>query len=273
MTDQLARFRTDLATIADCYALLAAQHHAAATGKPGARVAGSTEPKLPIAVDHVDLTAEAQHGSLYVADTSPWPEDQIGHLPVATELDFWVRDIAALCGDKLPLPTAPVLAMWLHERAGWAWDYYGALDEMVVAVSRIARTLHAAVNPRRPRPEGKTAPCPACGEVTLLGDGERVWCTVEECGRVLTETEYAEWARTVIVRETLGGEGITAAAIAIQYGRSKESVHWLAHKHGWAKTDGRQRPVMYLAADVVATMATLRTRRPAQLDTDRISKG
>lgn len=271
--DQLARFRTNLATIADCYAQLAAADHAAVTGTTGVRVGGSTEPKLPINADHVDLTSEARRGSLDVADSSPWAEDQVGHHAVATELDFWVRDIADLCGEKLPMPTVPVLAMWLHERAGWAWDYYGALDEMVVTVDRISRTLWAIVNPRAPRPEQKAAPCPGCGEATLLGADERVWCTVEDCGRVLTEGEYVEWARSVIVRETMGGEAMTAAAIAIQYGRTKENVHWLAHKHGWKRSDGKQRPVLYLATDVVATMATLRTRRPAQLDSDMISKG
>lgn len=261
MTDpQLARFRTDLATIADSYALLAAQHHAAATGKPGARVAGSTEPRLPIAVDHVDLTADARHGSLDIADTSPWPDDQIGHLAVASELDFWARDIAALCGEKVPVPTAPVLAMWLHERAGWAWDYYGALDEMVVAVSRIARTLHAAVNPRGPRPEGRTAPCPACEQVTLIGDGERVWCTVEECGRVLTEAEYGDWARAEAHRTLNGGQGMSAKAIALKWNRPVGTVHRWASQYRWPKSDGSQRPVLYLTGAVEETMAGILER-------------
>lgn len=256
----LNRFKANLATIADCYALLAAQHHAAATGKPGARVAGTSEPRLPIAVDHVDLTAEARHGSLDIADTTAWPEDQIGHLPVATELDFWVRDIADLCGDKLPLPTAPVLAMWLHERAGWAWDYYGALDEMVVAVSRIARTLHAAVNPRGPKPEGRTAPCPGCEAPTLEGDGERVWCVDEECGRVLTEAEYAEWARAEAHRQLNGGQGISAKAIALRWNRPIGTVKRWAHQYGWTRSDGSERPVLYLAEQVEKTVALILKR-------------
>lgn len=268
--DQLARFRSNLLTIADCYAVLAARHHAAATGNPGVRVSGSSERRLPIDTDAVDLTADARRGSLDVADTSPWPEDQIGHQSIATELDFWVFDIAALIGEKRPLPVVPVLAMWLHERAGWAWDYYGALGEMVVKVDRIARTLYAAVNPRRPRPEARSAPCPGCGEATLSGDGERVTCDMDDCGRILTEAEYVTWSREVIVRETLGGPGMSAAAIAIKYQRTKDSVHWLAHKHGWTKSDGKQRPVLYLIADVEATMATIHdraTRRTARLDT------
>lgn len=264
MTDQLARFRNDLATIADCYARLAAQHHAAVTGTTGVRVGGSTEPKLPINADHVDLTSEARRGSLDVAETSPWAEDQVGHHAVATELDFWVRDIADLCGEKLPMPTAPVLAMWLHERAGWAWDYYGALDEMVVTVDRISRTLWAIVNPRAPRPEQKAAPCPGCGEATLLGADERVWCTVEDCGRVLTEGEYAVWAASEAHRELNGGAGISAKAIAIRWARPIGTVRYWAHQYQWPRSSGQERPVLYLVSAVEETMTGILEREAAE---------
>lgn len=265
MTDQhLARFRTNLATIADCYATLAAQHHAAATGTANVRVSGSAEARLPIAVDAVDLTGEARHGSLFVADTSPWPEDQTGHHAVSTELDFWVRDIADLCGEKLPLHTAPVLAMWLHERAGWAWDYYGPLDEMVVRVAEIARTLYAIVYPGKPRPERKAAPCPGCGEATLCGDGERVWCEVDDCGRVLTEGEYGHWAAAEAHRELNGGVGISAKAIALRWARPIGTVRYWAHQYGWPRSSGEQRPVLYLVSAVEETMAGILERESAE---------
>lgn len=236
----------------------------------GPVVGGSTEAKVPISLDDVDLLAPANAGSVTVSETTPWPKDQVGHIAVSSELDFHVRDMANTLGDPLPMPTAPVLAMWLHERADWAWDHYWAIDRLAVDASRIARTLHAMVNPGRPRSEQKAAPCPGCGEATLQGDGERVWCDMEDCGRILTEVEYVVWSREVIVRETLGGPGISAAAIAIKYQRTKDSVHWLAHKHHWAKSDGKQRPVLYLIADVEVTMATIHdraTRRTARLDT------
>lgn len=264
MTDQLSRFRTDLATIADCYATLAAQHHAAATGGPGVRVAGSSEPKLPIAVDLVDLTSEVRRASLDVADTSPWPQDQVGHLAVASELDFHVRDIAAVLGDPLPMPTAPVLAMWLHERAEWAWDHHWALDRLVVDVDRIARTLYAAVNPRRPRPEARTAPCPGCGEATLVGDGERVTCSMDDCGRILTEEEYRAWAAAEAHRELNGGEGISAKAIAIRWNRPVGTVRYWAHQYGWPKSSGDERPVLYLRSAVEETVAGILAREAAE---------
>jgi hypothetical protein len=264
MTDQLARFRSNLADIADAYALLASQHHAAATGGNGVRVGGSSEPKLPIAVDDVDLTAAARHGSLEVADSSPWPEDQIGHIAVSSELDFHVRDIANLLGDPLPMPTAPVLAMWLHERAEWAWDHYWALDRLIVDADRIARTLHAVVNPRRPRPEPKAAPCPGCDEATLSGDGERVTCSMEDCGRILTEAEYRAWAAASAHRELNGGQGISARAIAIRWNRPIGTVRYWAHQYAWPKSSGEERPVLYLASAVEETVAGILEREAAE---------
>jgi hypothetical protein len=261
--DPLARFRNDLLTIAECYAAIAGQHHAAATGTVGVRVAGSTEPKLPIAVDLVDLTGEARHGSL-TPIPSPWPEDQIGDLAVATELDFWVRDIADFQGDPLPVPTAPVLAMWLHERAGWAMDYHHAWDEMAVKVGRIARRLHAIVNPGKPRAEDKAAPCPGCSEATLRGDGERVWCVDDVCGRVLTEGEYAAWAAAEAHRELNGGEGISARAIALRWNRPVGTVKRWAHQYAWPRSGGEQRPVLYLTSAVEETVAGILEREAAE---------
>lgn len=261
----LARFRGNLLTIADCYAVLAARHHAAATGNPGVRVSGSGERKLPIDTDAVDLTADARRGSLDVADTTPWPEDQIGHQSIATELDFWVFDIASLIGEKRPVPVVPVLAMWLHERAGWAWDYYGALDEMVVKVDRIARTLYAAVNPRRPRPEARTAPCPGCGEATLSGDGERVTCSMEDCGRVLTEVEYRAWAAAEAHRTLNGGQGISAKAIALRWKRPIGTVHRWASQYSWPKSSGDERPVLYLTEVVEKTIAGILEREAEEM--------
>lgn len=268
MTDPLSRFRGNLLTIADCYALIAAQHHAAATGKPGAaRVSGSAEPKLPIAVDQVDLTSVNHPATLYVAGRSPWPEDQIGHLSVASELDFWVTDIAAQLGDPRPLPTAPVLAMWLHERAGWAWDYYGPLDEMVNKVADIARTLWAMTNPDRPaRAEHRTADCPACGEATLVGDGERVWCTVEACGRVLTEGEYRTWAAAEAHRTLNGERGISAKAIAIRWNRTAGTVKRWASQYAWPKSSGTERPVLYLRSAVEESVAGILEREARELE-------
>ena len=136
---------------------------------------------------------------------------------------------------------------------------------MAVKVSRIARTLHAMVNPGKPRAEQKAAPCPGCGEATLQGDGERVWCVDDEvCGRILTEAEYAAWAAAAAHRELNGGEGISAKAIAIRWNRPVGTVHRWASQYGWPRSDGSRRPVLYLATAVEATVAGILEREAAE---------
>lgn len=226
----------------------------------GPVVGGSHEAKIPISVDTVDLLGPANEGSLLVADLTPWPQDQVGHLSIRSELHFWASDIAALFGDQPPRPIVPELAAWLHERAGWAWDHYGALDEMVVTVDRLARTLYAVQNDRRDRPEAKAAPCPGCGAETLTGDGERVTCGMEDCGRILTEAEYIEWSRMVLHRELLGSSGISAREIALTNRRPVGTVHRWAHQYQWARTRDGRRPVLYLRSEVEESVVGILAR-------------
>lgn len=216
----------------------------------GPVVSGSHGAPAPVQFDPIDLTSPARRASLDIADTSPWPQDQIGHLSVATVLDFWVRDIADLLGDATPRPLVPELVMWLHERAAWAWDHYGALGEMVVAVDRLARHLYAIQNPRSTRPEAKAAPCPRCRAETLMGDGETVECVMEDCGRLLTEAEYREWSRLFLHRELLGPSGVSAREVSLRYQRPMGTVHRWAHQYGWARTRDGRRPVLYLRSEV-----------------------
>ena len=163
----------------------------------------------------------------------------------------------------MPVPVVPVLAMWLHERAGWAWDHYGALDEMVVTVARICRALHGMLNPRTPRPTPKAAPCPRCELVALSGDGEWVRCSTVDCGRVLSEAEYVEWSRLYLHRELLGGSGISAREIAIRWHRPVSTVHRYAHECDWARTRDNRRPVLYLRTEVEASMTKVLEREAA----------
>lgn len=226
----------------------------------GPVVGGSHEAKIPINVDVADLLGPANEGSLLVADLSPWPQDQTGHIAILTELDFWAGDIADLVGEPRPRALLPDLIAFLHEWAGWAWDHYGALDEMVVVVDRLARTLYAIQNDRRDRPEAKAAPCPGCDAATLSGDGERVWCEDEACGRVLTEAEYRTWAAAAAHRTLNGGEGISAKAIAIRWGRPVGTVRYWAHQYAWPRSNGDERPVLYLASAVEVTIAGILER-------------
>src|SRR5688500_18208072 len=99
-------------------------------GRSGApRVAGSGERSLPSRVDPTDLLAAARPASLAVAVTGLYAADQIGHLAVATELEFWARDWADGRRERAPVPTVPLLAGWLLLRLDWACATHPALDE------------------------------------------------------------------------------------------------------------------------------------------------
>lgn len=226
----------------------------------GPVVGGSHEAKVPINLDTVDLLGPANEGSLLVADLTPWPQDQVGHIAILTELDFWASDIADFVGERRPRALLPDLIAFLHEWAGWAWDHYGALDEMVVTVDRLAKTLYAIQNDRRDRPEAKSAPCPGCGSATLTGDGETVRCAVEDCARVLTQAEYRTWAAAEAHRTLTGGEGISAKAIALRWDRPVGTVHYWANQYAWPRSNGEQRPVLYLRSAVEESVAGILER-------------
>src|SRR5690606_34873509 len=115
----------------------------------GEKVSGSRTPPVPPDLDVVDLTSPARPGSSAVKWSGRWAAlggdpDQIGHLPVATVLDFWVRDWIAndWCpGDHLPLPVVATLAGWLETRVDTACDYHPSIDEFAADIRRIHTTL------------------------------------------------------------------------------------------------------------------------------------
>lgn len=194
------------------------------TGAPGRRpprlglVTGSREAAAPTNLDVVDLTASSRPASIAVRYRNGWSAlggdpDQIGHLAVATELEFWVTDWIGMRGEgeHLPLPLVPPLAGWLGDRLGWAVDEHPAIDEFASALVRIHGALRAYVprvvqeheQPPGRRAEPRTAPCPLCDNVSLWWwpSEERVRCDTDGCNRAMTEDEYARWARLVIADE------------------------------------------------------------------------
>lgn len=168
-------------------------------------VTGTTEPPLPISEDVVDLTSPVRPGSLgvrYRGRRVDQPDpDQIGHLPVATELDWFVKEWAAdrSRGEGLPIPTVPSLAHWLSERLEWACDHSLTIDEFATALKRIAGALRHAQGDTPQRPIRMDRPCPACDFVTLtrrVGE-DYIDCGNPECRRVYTPNEYAEQLRDI----------------------------------------------------------------------------
>lgn len=163
--------------------------------RSGPRVGGSTEPPTPLLADAADLSAGARAGSIAVADRSAWPGDQIGHLSVATELDFWVRDIASCRNEGTPLPNVTDLCGWLGDRLDWTVEHYPPVDEMLPKIWALRGTLRAVLGLTTPRPAVLPAPCRTCDLVALWRDPDSGYIACAACDALLTESEYAEWCR------------------------------------------------------------------------------
>jgi len=166
--------------------------------RTGPRVMSSGECSLPIRIDPTDLLAPARPASLAVADTGLYASDQIGHLAVATELEFWARDWAALRGEHIPLPTVRALAPWLLDRLDWACATHHALDEFAAKLSHLRTVLTAATGRLPARPDPVDRPCPACGVLALQRPPGGRYIECGSCGRALTEDEYRDHLEDVI---------------------------------------------------------------------------
>ncbi len=166
--------------------------------RSGPRVGGSTDRPVPIRIDPTDLLARARPASLAVAETGLYASDQVGHLAVATELEFWARDWADARGERCPYPTVPVLAGWLLDRLDWACTAHPALEEFAGKVRSLRSTLTAAAGRHPARPEALEADCPGCDTPSLYRDAdiERIACGF--CPVLLTEDGYAEHVRRLI---------------------------------------------------------------------------
>lgn len=166
--------------------------------RSGPRVGGSTDRPVPIRIDPTDLLAPARPASLAVADTGLYASDQVGHLAVATELEFWARDWADLRGERCPYPTVAVLAPWLLDRLDWACATHRALDEFAGKLTRLRTVLTAATGRLPARPQPVDRPCPSCGLWSLYHapDGRYIECGA--CNRALTDDEYRHHLEDVI---------------------------------------------------------------------------
>jgi hypothetical protein len=170
--------------------------------KSAPRVSGSTAAPVPIRIDPTDLTAPARPGSLAVHVCGRWPQDQIGWLSVATELDFWAADWATERHESRPSPQVPFLCGWLLDRLDWAAREHVALDEFATKLSGLYGALTSAVGGWTAKPETLITPCRSCGMLALyreIGPApeyDRVACGA--CPSLLTEFEYAEYVKCLI---------------------------------------------------------------------------
>lgn len=153
-------------------------------------VSGTRTPGAPIDLDTLDLTAPARNGTVHDPH-----RDQTGHLPVATELDQWVRDWRdVLWPDaSLPQPDVDALVWWLQAGLDDACTWHPAIDEFARDVRRLRGVLRGALGETDPRPQvlwGVT--CRGCDEPQLVRHPGDTWIECDGCGRLYTETEYRD---------------------------------------------------------------------------------
>lgn len=186
--------RIELSEIPDLYARL---DSARAGSGAGPKVSGSREAPVPVSLDAVDLSAPARAGSVGVRHRGDWSTkggdpDQVGYLPVATELDTWVRDWIShdWCpGDHLPAPTVAILAGWLRVRLDDACDRHPAIDEFAATVKSVRRALTRSIGELR-HVDRLPAPCPTCDLTTLIRRDGAAYVECTSCGRLWTEEDY-----------------------------------------------------------------------------------
>lgn len=168
----------------------------------GDMVTGSREAPGPVNLDLIDLALPV-HGDNLTAHGKHWAEDQIGHVPVAQELDLLVREWAEDRGEHLPAPTVPALAGWLADRTDWACDHHPGIDHAATQLQQLRGTLRGVLGDGEPRPDKMAAPCPGCDQMTLVRrPGEdKMECADRDCLRVLTADEYALWSGLVATAE------------------------------------------------------------------------
>jgi hypothetical protein len=198
-------------TIADIGALYPQLHAMLAPGRGNSqRVTGSREMPLPLNVDIVDLTGPPRRFRPS-SEALRWIDDQIGEPAVAYILDLWVRDWDSYqwCKSTVtPEPTVAALTAWLARRCDDACDHHPAIDDVADEIRDLHLTMRGYIprmveedeRPPRRRAEPRTAPCRGCELVSLWWwpSDERVRCDTDGCGVVMTESEYASWARLVI---------------------------------------------------------------------------
>jgi len=179
---------TELSQVVDLYATVAGQ--LAPGQSAGERVGGTREPPLPLRVTPLDLTMPPRRLSL-TAQARAHPDDQVGVLSVASELDFWAQDWRAArdMREVGPGPTVVEIVGWLSNRLDWAQRHYPVIDEYAADVHRLIRILRTATG-MGALVHYLAAPCPTCDLVALVREDGADYVECRNCHRLWTEEEY-----------------------------------------------------------------------------------
>lgn len=130
-----ARMARDLDDLLEAWLLLDAE-----PGRSdGPRITGTRDKPLPARVTVLDLQL---HATSQQAIHDPYG-DQVGHIPVATVLDAWVRAWGQMRDEDLPVSKVPLMVLWLKKRIDWACDNYDPIADYAAEIRSILAACRA----------------------------------------------------------------------------------------------------------------------------------
>lgn len=164
-----------------------------------APVSGSKHPPLPINLDGVDLMLAARQGAreLFARGSNGLgiDEDQVGHLPLATTLDTWVRGWAKLRRETPPNARIDTMLRWLHARVDWACDTVPEVVDFTAELRPYRSTMRGLLHLIE-EPDYKIGvSCPGCHALALYRENGELWVRCGECPAILSPTEYLRRAK------------------------------------------------------------------------------
>lgn len=171
-------------------------------------VSGSPEPRLPIDLDEVDLTAPARTSTSATVPLAyaEQDEDQVGYLSVATTLDSWAADWADLRGERLRTQLHPdqvgFLSHWLRLRLDDACNEHLAIDEFFEDIRLIHGALSAQLGLFDIPDYKRGVSCPRCNALALVRENgsDFIECCTVNCRTLLTPAQYDEHVKALAAK-------------------------------------------------------------------------
>lgn len=186
------RIRAWLREIPHQLVLLEASLERDTTPRTGHTHHSHTNAPLPLREDVLTLLGPAAPGPVHDPH-----HDQTGPTPLTAVIRTWAQLLADERGKPLPQPH-PTQGYTRYLTAGlpyaltrpWIADLHQELDDLIRRARNITRT--------QPQRHHQDAPCPGCNAFALFEEDWQPYIDCENCGLLLTPTEYADHARRVL---------------------------------------------------------------------------
>jgi hypothetical protein len=211
-------------------------------------VSGTAEAPVPVDLDALDLLAPARAAAAGVARRGDWWQtpggdpDQIGHLPVAMELDGYVEALRdhRNKGEGRPDPDTAVLCRWLLDRLDDAAVDWPVIAELFTKVRELWAALRGSLGEYDGHEYHKGIPCPRCSMLTLIRKPASDFITCEACPAYLSIPEFEEHVKSMSV-EALAAKKRAAAVVKLL--RDLHAVGWWHHAQIDVEGSGADRNV------------------------------